>query len=50
MSFEFANRIEQLTNKLTQTHKIAGRESRIQEAKEQLIALQQLVTKELGLT
>jgi hypothetical protein len=46
MSFEFTNRIEELTNKLTQAHK--NKDDRIEEAKEQLIALQSFISRELG--
>jgi hypothetical protein len=50
MSFEFTNRITELTNKLAQLNHKRPKEDRLEEAKEQLIALQTLCGRELAAT
>ena len=47
MAFEFSNRIEELTNKLTKIKHNKPQEDRIEEAREQLIALQTFCNREV---
>ena len=47
MSFEFGNRIQELTSKLTQIKENRPKHDQLEDAKEQLFALQVMCTKEL---
>jgi peptidoglycan hydrolase CwlO-like protein len=49
MAFEFSNKIEQLTNKLQHIKEHNNKDSRIDEAKQQLKTLQHSINKELAI-